>query len=74
MANFERAGIDVRTEHSVESVAKDGSRFVVRALTPTGEQAFETDLVFHAAGRIPIWISSVLKRGRSSVTNAVASN
>ena len=53
MASFERAGIDVRTKHSVQSVARTGSQFVVQALAPTGEREFEADLVVHAAGRIP---------------------
>ena len=53
MASFARAGIDVRTRHSVHSIAKKGPQFEVKALTPTGEQRFEADLVVHAAGRVP---------------------
>ena len=52
MTSFQRAGIDVRTEHTVQAVEKNGSAFVVHARTKTGEQTFEADLVVHAAGRI----------------------
>ena len=52
MTSFQRAGIDVRTEHTVQAVEQDGSAFVVHARTKTGEQTFEADLVVHAAGRI----------------------
>lgn len=53
MESFRRAGINVRTKHVVEAIEKKGSSFVVRAITGSGEQTFEADLVVHAAGRIP---------------------
>lgn len=51
--SFQRAGIDVRTGHSVEAVEKDGTGFRVRAMTRNGEKSFGADSVVHAAGRIP---------------------
>jgi glutathione reductase (NADPH) len=54
MEGFQRAGIEVRTEHVVDAVEKTASGFLVRAHTPKkDERAFEADLVVHAAGRIP---------------------
>jgi glutathione reductase (NADPH) len=53
MESFQRAGIEVRTEHVVEAIEKTASGFLVRARTQNGERAFEADLVVHAAGRIP---------------------
>ncbi len=53
MASFLSAGIDVRTEHSVEAVEKNGAGFSVRAMTRNGEKTFQADSVIHAAGRIP---------------------
>jgi glutathione reductase (NADPH) len=53
MEGFQRAGIEVRTEHTVSAVEKGTSGFIVRALTNNGERSFEADLVVHAAGRIP---------------------
>ena len=52
MTSFRRAGIDVRTEHTVQAVEKKGQYFVVHARTKNGEQTFEADLVVHAAGRV----------------------
>jgi len=52
MQSFQRAGIDVRTKHSVNAIEKNGRSFVVRAETADGEEAFEADIVVHAAGRI----------------------
>lgn len=56
MTSFRRAGIDVRTEHTVQAVEKRGQTFVVQARTKNGEQTFATDLVVHAAGVSPISI------------------
>jgi glutathione reductase (NADPH) len=53
MESFRRAGIEVRTEHTVSSVEKKASGFIVRARTKTGEESFEADMVVHAAGRTP---------------------
>jgi len=45
-------GIDVRVEHSVERVERDGDRFrVVADSSDDGEVRFQADLVVHAAGR-----------------------
>src|SRR6266446_8813134 len=41
MASFLSAGIDVRTEHSVEAVEKNGAGFSVRAMTRNGEKTFQ---------------------------------
>lgn len=53
MESFQRAGIDVRTQHDVDAIEKTASGFLVRARTLNGERAFEADLVVHAAGRLP---------------------
>jgi glutathione reductase (NADPH) len=53
MESFRRTGIEVRTEHVVDAVEKTTSGFLVHARTQNAEQAFETDLVVHAAGRVP---------------------
>lgn len=63
MTSFQRAGIDVRTEHTVQAVEKNGSAFVVRARTKNGEQTFEADLVVHAAGRVADLDQLELKAG-----------
>lgn len=47
-------GVDVRTEHAVTAVAKSGGAFGVTAESRHGAKAHvESDLVVHAAGRIP---------------------
>jgi len=53
MKGFQRAGIEVRTEHTASSIEKSASGFIVRARTRTGEQSFEADRVVHSAGRTP---------------------
>jgi glutathione reductase (NADPH) len=53
MEGFQRAGIEVLTAHTVTSVEKDSSGFIVRAHTDNGERSFEADLVIHAGGRVP---------------------
>lgn len=46
-------GIDLRLNTSVDSVEKDGDRFVINASTAQGKQTFEADMVVHSAGRVP---------------------
>ena len=46
-------GIDLRLDTIVESVEKDGDRFIVDASTENSKQRFETDIVVHSAGRVP---------------------
>lgn len=46
-------GIDLRTGTRVDSVARDGATFVVRATGPGGQETLPADLVVHAAGRVP---------------------
>ena len=53
MESFQRAGIDVRTGHEVTSVKQAGAGFVVAARAAKEAASFETDLVVHAAGRVP---------------------
>lgn len=53
MERFAEIGVDVRTGTSVEAVEQTGSGFAVRARSADGVQAFEADLVVHAAGRVP---------------------
>ena len=53
MEKFNELGIDVRTRAPVESVEKKGAGFIVKARSKDGPLTVETDLVVHAAGRIP---------------------
>ncbi len=46
-------GIDVRLETRVERIEQRPSDFVVHASAPGNAESFETDLVVHAAGRVP---------------------
>ena len=46
-------GIDVRLKTRVERIEKASGRFAVRAATEGKPQSFSTDLVVHAAGRVP---------------------
>jgi glutathione reductase (NADPH) len=53
MEEFSELDIDVRTGAPVEAVDKKESGFVVKARSEDGPLTAETDLVVHAAGRIP---------------------
>lgn len=46
-------GVDLQLNKSVESVEKDGDRFVVKASAENFKQSFEADMVVHSAGRVP---------------------
>lgn len=46
-------GIDVRTNTKVTGVERRSGRLTVTASTGSGEEAVETDLAVHAAGRLP---------------------
>ncbi len=46
-------GIDLRLNTAVESIEKDGDRFVVNASVEKSKQSFEVDMVVHSAGRVP---------------------
>jgi glutathione reductase (NADPH) len=46
-------GIDVRTGTRVEAIEKDGAGYVVRADARGAKETYATDLVVHAAGRVP---------------------
>lgn len=46
-------GVDLRLNTSVESIEKDGDRFVVNASVEKSKQSFEADTVVHSAGRVP---------------------
>ena len=46
-------GVELRLNTSVESIEKDGDRFVVNASMEKSKQSFEADLVVHSAGRVP---------------------
>lgn len=53
MEKFSEIGVEVRTGTTVEAVEQVGSGFRVRARTGSQEVEVETDLVVHAAGRVP---------------------
>jgi glutathione reductase (NADPH) len=53
MEKFSEIGIEVRTGTAVEAVERAGSGFRVCARTGNQEVMVETDLVVHAAGRVP---------------------
>ncbi len=46
-------GVELRLNTSVESIEKDGDRFVVNASVEKSKQSFEADMVVHIAGRVP---------------------
>jgi len=46
------AGIELRLNRSVKSIAHESGRFVVKASTEGTEEIIETDLVVHGAGRV----------------------
>ncbi len=53
LEKFSEIGVEVRTGTAVEAVERVGSSFRVRARTGRQEVEVETDLVVHAAGRVP---------------------
>lgn len=63
MAKFREIGVDVRIDTAVEGIEKDGSGFVVRAMSDGQPMAFKADLVVHSAGRGPALESLDLDAG-----------
>lgn len=53
MEKSQEIGVDVRTRHSVQSIERVASEFLVHSATPDGESIVAADVVVHAAGRIP---------------------
>ncbi|HEX2653538.1 MAG TPA: NAD(P)/FAD-dependent oxidoreductase, partial [Xanthobacteraceae bacterium] len=53
MEKFDELGIDVRTDHSVEAIERSGNAYRVHTTGENGNSAIDTDLVIHAAGRVP---------------------
>src|SRR6266540_3714811 len=53
MDKFREINIDVRTWSDVKAVERSGHEYRVRVKTPQGEAVVTTDLVVHAAGRVP---------------------
>ncbi len=53
MDKFREINIDVRTWNDVKAVERSGHEYRVRVKTPQGEAVVTTDLVVHAAGRVP---------------------
>src|SRR5262249_51755913 len=53
MARSREVGIDVRLNTKVEGVEKRGAAFGVHTSATGQQQTIETDLVVHAAGRVP---------------------
>jgi glutathione reductase (NADPH) len=53
MEAFEAHGIDVRTKTSVGGIERKGNGYVVSVSSNGQQETLETDLVLHAAGRVP---------------------
>ena len=53
MTAFQKLGIDVRTAHAVTRIENSPNGFGVTAQAPSGRSKFDTDVVVHAAGRVP---------------------
>ncbi len=53
MEKFREIGVDVRLKTRVTGIAKDENHFVVHARSNGQEQSIPTDIVVHAAGRVP---------------------
>lgn len=53
MDKFRGIGIDVRLNTRVTAIEKNGSKLSVHASANGSDEVFETDLVVHAAGRVP---------------------
>jgi glutathione reductase (NADPH) len=53
MEKFQEIGIEVKLKTRVTGILKEGNNFIVRATSDGKEQSFKTDLVVHAAGRVP---------------------
>ncbi len=67
MERFQVIGIDVRTGTTVEGVEKTGSGYRVNASSGGQVVTVETDLVVHAAGRVPAIDSLDLKAAMVAV-------
>ena len=53
MEKFHEIGVDVRLKTRVTAIEKDAGAFSVRASSNGKEEVFTSDLVVHAAGRVP---------------------
>src|SRR5262249_3105027 len=53
MEKFQEIGIEVKLKTRVTGISKEENNLVVRATSNGKEQSFGTDLVVHAAGRVP---------------------
>jgi glutathione reductase (NADPH) len=53
MEKFDEVGVDVRLETRVTAIEKHAGGFSVRASADRKDEAFQADLVVHAAGRVP---------------------
>jgi glutathione reductase (NADPH) len=62
-------GIDVRTGTAVEAVERGGGGFTVRTSADGKGEAFQADLVVHAAGRVPALDALDLKAAGVAVEN-----
>lgn len=69
MAAFERIGVRVMTDATVNAVEREGGGFVVHAATNGEELEIEADLVVHAAGRVPAIDSLDLQAAGVAVEN-----
>jgi len=53
VAKSRELGIDVQLEAEAKGIEKKSAQFLVHASTSGQQQTFETDMVVHAAGRVP---------------------
>lgn len=69
MDKFTEIGVDVHLKTAVQAIERAGDRYLVRAQGLEGARTFETDLVVHAAGRVPDIQDLNLSLGNVSVHN-----
>ncbi len=69
MDRFGELGIDVRTGATVTAIERVDRGYVVRAATSSGPVAIETDMVIHAAGRVPALTALNLAAGGVDASN-----
>lgn len=67
-------GIQVHVDHSVESIEKDGNRFLVQARANGEIVSFQTDIVVHGAGRVPALDLDLEKGNIESAKNGIVVN
>ena len=81
MEKFRQIGVDVRTGNTVVSIERSNNGYRVHTQTNAGVTSVETDLVVHAAGRVPaledldLSVGNVaIDRGRLRLNHFLQSN